>query len=176
MLLRSCQQGLAQAGLHQSILLRHTTRSKCRVGSANEGKARDFMTCCFNHLRVLSPKVQAQRLEVQPLPSTYTKPLLGCWLSTPACKSPKKRSGTFSAVAMQSSPQVEVSHEKGASHRAPNLILQDHWFQVPLDYERETSPSLRIFAREVVSAKASPDKLPYLIYLQGGRSKFHSAH
>ncbi|GAQ81878.1 alpha/beta-Hydrolases superfamily protein [Klebsormidium nitens] len=62
----------------------------------------------------------------------------------------------------------QVTYEKGGSHRAPNLILQDHWFQVPLDYAKPDSHSLRIFAREVVSAKASSEKLPYLIYLQGG--------
>lgn len=66
---------------------------------------------------------------------------------------------------------AKVSHKLGPSHRAPNLVLQEHWFQVPLDYAREDSPPLQIFVREVVSATASKDNLPYLIYLQGGESK-----
>jgi hypothetical protein len=66
---------------------------------------------------------------------------------------------------------AKVSHKLGASHRAPNLVLQEHWFQVPLDYAREDSPPLQIFVREVVSATASKENLPYLIYLQGGESK-----
>lgn len=52
----------------------------------------------------------------------------------------------------------------------PDLRLRDHRFTVPLDYsiDRNASPKISVFAREVVSVGKEEQLLPYLLYLQGG--------
>ena len=64
-------------------------------------------------------------------------------------------------------------HRVGDVFRVRGLELTDHFFDVPLDHANPaSSPTLEIFAREVVAAsKADSSKradLPYLLYLQGG--------
>lgn len=53
-------------------------------------------------------------------------------------------------------------------HRIPGLILTDHWFDLPLDYNQLTGPSLRIFARSLVAPDKEKADLPWLVFLQGG--------
>lgn len=53
--------------------------------------------------------------------------------------------------------------------KLPGLCLLNHYFEVPLDYTKPSGPKIEIFAREVRSTEnAGNDKLPFLIYLQGG--------
>ena len=54
------------------------------------------------------------------------------------------------------------------THRIPGLILTDHEFQVPIDYSRPDGARLTVFAREVVAAGKEPERLPWLIFFQGG--------
>ena len=54
------------------------------------------------------------------------------------------------------------------SHRLPGLLLTDHEFQVPLDYSQPDSAHLTIFAREVRAVGAEADRLPWLVFFQGG--------
>ena len=53
------------------------------------------------------------------------------------------------------------------THRIPGLVLTDHRFEVPLDHDDPTGPSIEVFAREVTSPSAKPD-LPWLVFFQGG--------
>jgi pimeloyl-ACP methyl ester carboxylesterase len=54
------------------------------------------------------------------------------------------------------------------THRAPNLVTSEHEFDVPLDHERPGGARLQVFAREVVSPGRERDRLPWLLFLQGG--------
>lgn len=57
---------------------------------------------------------------------------------------------------------------KLTTHRIPKLVLTDHEFKVPLDHAKPNGDQLSIFAREVVAADRENDKLPWLVFLQGG--------
>ena len=64
-------------------------------------------------------------------------------------------------------------HRVGDVFRVRGLELTDHFFDVPLDHANPaSSPTLEIFAREVVAASKADSStradLPYLLYLQGG--------
>jgi pimeloyl-ACP methyl ester carboxylesterase len=50
--------------------------------------------------------------------------------------------------------------------RLPGLVTVEHSFEVPLDHDDATGPTITVFAREV----ADPDgrDRPFLVYLQGG--------
>lgn len=74
---------------------------------------------------------------------------------------------------MTAAAAATAPHRVGDVFRVRGLELTDHFFDVPLDHANPaSSPTLEIFAREVVAAsKADPSKradLPYLLYLQGG--------
>ena len=57
----------------------------------------------------------------------------------------------------------------GASRRFEGMILQDRFFEVPLDHARPDGPKIEVFGREIVAASsASNDKLPWAIFFQGG--------
>ncbi|CAH9098179.1 unnamed protein product [Cuscuta epithymum] len=66
--------------------------------------------------------------------------------------------------------QYSPEHIVGAWYSVPELRLRDHRFTVPLDHSRDSraSPTISIFAREVVAAGKEEFSLPYLVYLQGG--------
>ncbi|UWE11784.1 alpha/beta hydrolase [Actinacidiphila bryophytorum] len=53
-------------------------------------------------------------------------------------------------------------------HRQPGTILTDHRIQVPLDHAEPGGEHIEVFAREVVAAKKGADRLPWLLFLQGG--------
>jgi pimeloyl-ACP methyl ester carboxylesterase len=47
-------------------------------------------------------------------------------------------------------------------------VLTDHEFLVPLDYDRPEAARITVFAREVVAPGKENDRLPWLLFLQGG--------
>ena len=48
------------------------------------------------------------------------------------------------------------------------MIIIDHNFLVPLDYEKDSSNKISIFVREIVRTEYENKELPYLIFFQGG--------
>lgn len=48
------------------------------------------------------------------------------------------------------------------------VTLTDHFFSVPLDHGRPDGEHIEIYAREVVAAGRERERLPWLLYLQGG--------
>jgi len=57
---------------------------------------------------------------------------------------------------------------KIGQRRIPGLVLTDHEFQVPLDHARTGGEKLSVFARELAAAELSDEKLPWMIFFQGG--------
>ncbi|HZY45100.1 MAG TPA: alpha/beta fold hydrolase [Anaerolineae bacterium] len=57
---------------------------------------------------------------------------------------------------------------KLTTHHIPKLVLIDHEFQVPLDHTKPNGDHLSVFAREVATTDRENDKLPWLVFLQGG--------
>jgi len=55
-----------------------------------------------------------------------------------------------------------------AVHRQPGTVLTDHTFDVPLDHARPHGPRIEVYAREVAAAGAEAERLPWLLFLQGG--------
>lgn len=55
-----------------------------------------------------------------------------------------------------------------AVHRVPGLVLTDHRFAVPLNYERPDGEHISVFGREVVATEKADADLPWLLFLQGG--------
>ena len=53
-------------------------------------------------------------------------------------------------------------------YKHSEMIITDHNFVVPLDYQDESGKKITIFAREVCRAEHSDKHLPYLIFFQGG--------
>jgi len=54
------------------------------------------------------------------------------------------------------------------THRLPGLRLTDHFFNIPLDHAAPEGETIEVFAREVTSSSPAADKLPYLVFFQGG--------
>ncbi|MCL4394219.1 MAG: alpha/beta hydrolase [Chloroflexi bacterium] len=54
------------------------------------------------------------------------------------------------------------------THRLPGLALTDHAFVVPLDHASPNGDKIEIFAREVVAAGREDERLPWLVFFQGG--------
>ncbi|MFI1103810.1 alpha/beta fold hydrolase [Streptomyces melanogenes] len=50
----------------------------------------------------------------------------------------------------------------------PAYATVDHVFTVPLDHSAPHGPTLQVFAREVVDRARAGERLPWLLYLQGG--------
>jgi len=55
-----------------------------------------------------------------------------------------------------------------SNFKLPGMLVKDHRFELPLDYANQQSQALSIFAREVVSIDKVDQKLPWLIFFQGG--------
>lgn len=53
-------------------------------------------------------------------------------------------------------------------HRQPGTVVTDHRIQVPLDHAAPDGEHIEVFVREVVAAKKGSDRLPWLLFLQGG--------
>ncbi len=56
---------------------------------------------------------------------------------------------------------------KNAPHRLPGLVLEKHWFDLPLDYAHPDR-KIRVFVREVVAPGKESADLPCLVFFQGG--------
>uniref|UniRef100_A0A7C9FQG3 AB hydrolase-1 domain-containing protein n=1 Tax=Opuntia streptacantha TaxID=393608 RepID=A0A7C9FQG3_OPUST len=76
---------------------------------------------------------------------------------------------TAAAMAAQNGEST-AEHVIGKWFSVPELRLRDHYFTVPLDYslDPKSCPKITVFAREVVAAGKEDERLPYLLYLQGG--------
>ncbi|XP_051204681.1 uncharacterized protein [Lolium perenne] len=81
---------------------------------------------------------------------------------------PRRPIPTNRAMSSSSAAPVTSPHQAGAWYAVPDLSLRDHRFAVPLDHSSSGSPSITVFAREVVAAGKEDATLPYLMYLQGG--------
>lgn len=61
---------------------------------------------------------------------------------------------------------------RDGSVRLGGLVFRDHWFDVPLDHTDPAGETVTVYAREVVKAAKAADgsdqKLPWLLFLQGG--------
>jgi pimeloyl-ACP methyl ester carboxylesterase len=56
-----------------------------------------------------------------------------------------------------------------STYRQPGTILTDHHFSVPVDHGRPDGTRIEVFGREVVAtARAGDERLPWLVFLQGG--------
>ena len=45
-------------------------------------------------------------------------------------------------------------------------VIKNHYFDLPLDYSNSKSEKIQVFVREI--SRNKNNKLPYLLYLQGG--------
>jgi pimeloyl-ACP methyl ester carboxylesterase len=54
------------------------------------------------------------------------------------------------------------------SFRHPGTVLTDHTFTVPLDHDDPSGPQIEVFGREVVATAKAGERLPWLVFLQGG--------
>ena len=93
-----------------------------------------------------------------------------------------KQQGTMQAGTMQPRahhgprPAVRAGweaaageHRVGAVHEYRGMRATEHHFTVPLDHADPGGEAIRVFGREVVSLEhADPERLPWLLYLQGG--------
>ncbi|MGW5352686.1 alpha/beta fold hydrolase [Streptomyces sp. NPDC004031] len=52
--------------------------------------------------------------------------------------------------------------------RQPGIVVTDHVLPVPLDHAEPGGEQIEVFAREVVAAGKNPERLPWLVFLQGG--------
>ena len=53
-------------------------------------------------------------------------------------------------------------------YRIQGLVLAEHEFSVPLDHTRPDGESITVFAREARAAGKEDERLPWLVFLQGG--------
>ncbi|PNW85587.1 hypothetical protein CHLRE_03g193700v5 [Chlamydomonas reinhardtii] len=78
--------------------------------------------------------------------------------------------GTLPGTVAVEVAGVLPRHEVGQTFLVPGLVIREHFFTVPLDYngsEATAGKTITIFAREVM-APARNESLPWLVYLQGG--------
>lgn len=59
-------------------------------------------------------------------------------------------------------------HISGPENRLPGLFTREHRFELPLDYSQPEGRKINVFGREIVAAGRENDKLPWMIYFQGG--------
>jgi pimeloyl-ACP methyl ester carboxylesterase len=56
-----------------------------------------------------------------------------------------------------------------ATHRLPGLVLTDHRFELPLCHtDSSDTRTISVFARELSAPGTDPDRLPWLVFFQGG--------
>jgi len=55
-----------------------------------------------------------------------------------------------------------------ATHHIPGLVLVDHRFALPLDHTDPSKGRITVFAREVRAPGRENEKLPWLVFFQGG--------
>lgn len=62
-----------------------------------------------------------------------------------------------------------MTRQRSHSYRQPGVVLTDHHFTVPLDHARpDDGERIELYAREVVATGKDPERLPWLLYLEGG--------
>ncbi|MFF2270845.1 alpha/beta fold hydrolase [Agromyces sp. NPDC058136] len=49
-----------------------------------------------------------------------------------------------------------------------DVVARELWVDVPLDWDDPAGETIRVFARELVDARRAHERLPLLVYLQGG--------
>ena len=54
------------------------------------------------------------------------------------------------------------------TYRQPGTVVTDHHFSVPLDHGRPEGMRIEAFAREVAAVGKAGERLPWLVFLQGG--------
>jgi pimeloyl-ACP methyl ester carboxylesterase len=54
------------------------------------------------------------------------------------------------------------------SFRQPGTVVTDRFFTVPLDHSEPAGEQIQVFGREVVAAEPAGQRLPWLVFLQGG--------
>jgi pimeloyl-ACP methyl ester carboxylesterase len=54
------------------------------------------------------------------------------------------------------------------THYLPSIMLTDHEFKLPLDYEQPSGERILVFAREVAARDKEKSDLPWLVFFQGG--------
>ena len=70
-----------------------------------------------------------------------------------------------------STPANTSPHEQGSRrerYTLPGMVVTNHRFEVPLDHTDPAGESISIFARELVAKERRNDRLPYLVFFQGG--------
>jgi pimeloyl-ACP methyl ester carboxylesterase len=55
-----------------------------------------------------------------------------------------------------------------STYRQPGTVVTDHHFSVPLDHGRPEGERIEVFAREVAAVGKAAERLPWLVFLQGG--------
>lgn len=60
-----------------------------------------------------------------------------------------------------------ISHSASELRRVNGILVGDHNFEVPLNYNAPEKGSINVFAREICLAEGA-DKLPWAIFFQGG--------
>ncbi|MCF3184893.1 alpha/beta fold hydrolase [Streptomyces polychromogenes] len=61
-----------------------------------------------------------------------------------------------------------MTRQRSHSYRQPGVVLTDHHFTVPLDHARPDGEHIELYAREAVATGKDPERLPWLLYLEGG--------
>jgi pimeloyl-ACP methyl ester carboxylesterase len=54
------------------------------------------------------------------------------------------------------------------SYRQPGTVVTDRTFTVPLDHAKPAGEQIEVFAREVIASGNGAQRLPWLVFLQGG--------
>lgn len=54
------------------------------------------------------------------------------------------------------------------TYRQPGTVVTDHHVSVPLDHASPGGERVTVFAREVTASRPGADRLPWLVFLQGG--------
>lgn len=57
---------------------------------------------------------------------------------------------------------------KTTVQRLPGLVMRNHFFEVPLNYEQPAGKKITVFARELATPETEHKELPFLVFLQGG--------
>ncbi|CAL0304696.1 unnamed protein product [Lupinus luteus] len=94
--------------------------------------------------------------------------------SLPLSKPFLSHSRRFNLIPMTaqnpSAVDSSLDHVSDDWYSVPEIRLRNHWFTLPLDYSQglHSSPKISVFAREVVAVGKEEQRLPYLLFLQGG--------
>eukprot|EP00250_Pteridium_aquilinum_P014709 c22152_g1_i1 orf=195-1634(-) len=77
----------------------------------------------------------------------------------------------FRGTMMENSTQngdTSDTVRAGLWYGVPDLLLRDYHISVPLDYNSADSVRITLFVREVIATGKKEQRMPYLLFLQGG--------